>query len=129
MICTISKNEATAQGYDDALMLDYRGYVAEATGANIFFFMNDGRLHTPIPECFLDGITRQTVIKIAQDMKLEVVERHIKPEEMQDARECFLTGTAAEIVPVVEIANIYRFNPGVICEKIIEAYARCVRNM
>jgi len=99
MICTLSKHEAEAQGYDDALMHDYRGYVAEATGANIFF--QDGKkLHTPTPDCFLNGITRQTVIKMAKDHGLEVVERHIKPDEIPDFEGCFITGSAAEVTPV-----------------------------
>ncbi|MEP6831056.1 MAG: branched-chain amino acid aminotransferase, partial [Rhizomicrobium sp.] len=94
MICTISKHEAEAKGYADAMMLDYRGLVAEATGANIFF-VKDGTLHTPIPDCFLNGITRQSVIAIAKERQIPVIERHIKPEEMSEFTECFLTGSAA----------------------------------
>ena len=110
MICTMSKHEAERQGYTDALMLDYRGYVAEATGANIFFLMEDGKVHTPKPDCFLNGITRQTVIKLAQSLGYEVVERHIMPEELSQVTECFLTGTAAEVTPVASIAD-HHFNP------------------
>ena len=95
MICTLSKHAAEAEGYDDALMLDWRGQVAESTGANIFFLI-DGKLHTPTPDCFLDGITRRTVIDLARLRGIEVIDRAIMPEEMADATECFLTGTAAE---------------------------------
>jgi branched-chain amino acid aminotransferase len=102
MICTLSKHEAEAKGYQDALMLDWRGLVAEATGANIFLVM-DGKLHSPTPDCFLDGITRRTVIELANARGIEVIERHIRPEELPQAREVFLTGTAAEITPVREI--------------------------
>jgi len=93
MICTMSKHQAEAAGWHDALMLDYRGLVAEATGANIFFAI-DGKLHTPTPDCFLDGITRRTVIELAKRRGIEVVERHMQPAEMADAQEVFLTGTA-----------------------------------
>src|SRR3546814_8142314 len=93
MICTLSKHAAERAGYNDALMLDYRGYVAEATGANIFLVI-DGKLHTPLPDCFLDGITRRTVIALAKERGLEVVQRHIQPEELAQAQEVFLTGTA-----------------------------------
>ena len=89
MICTLSKHEAEAKGYSDALMLDYRGQIAEATGANIFFKMPDGKLHTPLADCFLDGITRRTVMKIAQDLGVEIVERKIMPEEMAEAEGVF----------------------------------------
>ena len=125
MICTITKNKATAQGFDDALMLDYRGYIAEATAANIFFAMKDGKIHTPKPDCFLNGITRQTAIELAKDFGMEVVERHIKPEEMEDAVECFVTGTAAEIMPVASI-GAYTFTPGDICQKFIAEYDKLV---
>ena len=110
MICTLSKHAVEAEGYDDALMLDYRGQVAEATGANIFFVMSDGKLHTPTPDCFLNGITRQTVIGLAKTRGLEVVERAIMPEELADASEVFLTGTAAEVTPVGEI-DAFKFTP------------------
>jgi branched-chain amino acid aminotransferase len=102
MICTLSKHDAEAKGYDDALMLDYRGFLAEGTGANLFLVM-DGKLHTPLPDCFLDGITRQTVIGLAKGRGIEVIERHIEPKELADAQEVFLTGTAVEVTPVREI--------------------------
>ena len=103
--------EAEAKGNNtDALMLDWRGYVAEATGANVFF-VRDGVLHTPTPDCFLNGLTRQSVIAIAKARQIKVVERHIKPEEMTGFAECFLTGSAAEVTPVSEIGP-YRFKPG-----------------
>lgn len=127
MICTISKNNAIREGFDDALMLDYRGYIAEATGANIFFVMGDGRLHTPKADCFLNGITRQTIIELAQENSIEVVERHIRPEEIRNAKECFLTGTSIEIAPVAEIADTYRFHCGSVSKKLIEAYNTAVR--
>lgn len=106
MICTMSKHEAEAEGYDDALMLDWRGYVAEGTGANIFLVMADGKLHTPPPDCFLNGITRQSVIDLAKKKGYEIIERHIKPAEISDAREIFVTGTAAEVTPVGEIDGL-----------------------
>lgn len=106
MICTMAKHEAEAEGYDDALMLDWRGYVAEGTGANIFMLMPDGKLHTPPPDCFLNGITRQSVIELAKQRNYRIVERHINPAEIADAREIFVTGTAAEVTPVGEIDGI-----------------------
>ena len=126
MICTMSKHEAERQGYTDALMLDYRGYIAEATGANIFFLMEDGKIHTPKPDCFLNGITRQTVVKLAQGMGYEVVERHIMPEELANVTECFLTGTAAEVTPVSSIGD-HQFNPGGLCQSVMDSYAKLVR--
>ena len=120
MICTMSKHAAEAEGYDDALMLDYRGQVAEATGANIFLVI-DGALHTPIPDCFLDGITRRTVIDLAKRRGLEVVERVIWPEDFTKAQEVFLTGTAAEVTPVRQISD-YTFTPGAVCKMLIEDY-------
>jgi len=99
MICTMSKHAAEKDGFNDALMLDYRGYIAEATGANLFFVFN-GELHTPTPDCFLDGITRRTVMDLARKAGIKVVERHIKPEEIKQASEMFLTGTAAEVTPI-----------------------------
>jgi branched-chain amino acid aminotransferase len=117
MICTLSKHEAEAKGYDDALMLDYRGYLAEGTGANLFLVI-DGKLHTPLPDCFLDGITRQTVIGLARGRGIEVIERHIKPEELRAAAEVFLTGTAVEVTPVREI-DAYRFEVGPITRQLI----------
>ena len=125
MICTLSKHKAEADGFDDAVMLDYRGRIAEATGANIFFTKN-GVLHTPTPDCFLDGITRRTVIDLAKARGIEVVERAIMPEEMADFDECFLTGTAAEVTPVGSIGD-YKFTPGVICQQLIDDYENCVR--
>jgi len=120
MICTISKHAAEKNGYADALMYDWRGYVAEATGANIFF-VKDGVLHTPTPDCFLDGITRRTVIELARRRGYELVERHIKPEEMADFEECFICGTAAEVTPVSEIGP-YRFVPGDITLTLMRDY-------
>lgn len=122
MICTISKHAAEAKGYADAMMLDYRGHVAEATGANIFF-VKDGVIHTPTPDCFLDGITRRTVIGLAKRRGYQVVERAILPEELSDFSECFLTGSAAEVTPVSEIGP-YRFTPGTICETLMNDYMK-----
>jgi branched-chain amino acid aminotransferase len=124
MICTLSKDAAMANGYADALMLDYRGYVAEATGANVFFVRGD-EIHTPTPDCFLDGITRRTLIGLAKGNGYKVVERHIQPEELSGFEECFLTGTAAEVTPVSEIADV-RFTPGKTCQTLIEAYSAAV---
>ncbi len=121
MICTLSKHAAEAEGFADALMLDHRGQVAEATGANIFFVMGDGRLHTPTPDCFLDGITRRTVIALARGMGIEVVERPILPDELAAATEAFLTGTAAEVTPVGRIDG-HRYTPGAITQALIDAY-------
>jgi branched-chain amino acid aminotransferase len=125
MIATLNKHAAEAKGYADALMLDWRGQVAEATGANIFFVI-DGALHTPTPDCFLDGITRRTVMKLARNRQMSVIERAIMPEEMARATECFLTGTAAEVTPVAEIGP-YRFTPGDITKTLVEDYERTVR--
>jgi branched-chain amino acid aminotransferase len=125
MICTISKHAAEQDGYSDAMMLDYRGYVAEATGANVFF-VKDGVLHTPTPDCFLNGITRQTVIRLARERGYELVERHIQPEEMAGFEECFIVGTAAEVTPVAEVGE-YRFTPGKISLTRMDDYARLVR--
>jgi branched-chain amino acid aminotransferase len=127
MICTLSKHAAEANGYADALMMDYRGYVAEATGANVFF-VKDGVVHTPLADCFLNGLTRQSVIAIARTLGITVNERHIKPEEMSDFSECFLTGSAAEVTPVSEIGS-YRFKPGAITETLMNAYADEVRGV
>lgn len=128
MICTLSKHEAEAKGYSDALMLDWRGQVAEATGANIFFKMPDGNLHTPKADCFLDGITRKTVIFLASELGIKTIERVIMPEEMKEAEECFLTGTAAEVTPVSSIGDIYEFTPGEISFKLIESYSKLVNS-
>jgi branched-chain amino acid aminotransferase len=125
MICTLSKHEAEKKGFQDALMLDYRGYVAEATGANIFFVDAEGTLHTPIPDCFLNGITRQTVIKLAESMQLKVVERHIDPADLADMKECFLTGTAAEVTPVSRIGD-YNFSPSDISRQMVTSYDNLV---
>ena len=124
MICTLSKDAAMANGYSDALMLDYRGYVAEATGANVFFIKGD-EIHTPTPDCFLNGITRQTLIQLAKENGYKVIERHIMPEELANYDECFLTGTAAEVTPVSEIGE-YRFKPGKACTTLINAYTEAV---
>ena len=125
MICTLSKHAAEAKGYSDALMRDYRGYVAEATGANVFF-VKDGVVHTPTPDCFLDGLTRQTAIGLLRERGVEVVERHILPEEMEGFEQCFLTGTAAEITPVSEIGP-YRFEVGALTADLVAAYDALVR--
>lgn len=125
MICTISKHAAEAKGYADAMMLDYRGQVAEATGANIFF-VKDGVLHTPTPDCFLNGLTRQTVIELAKRRGYQVVERAIMPEELSSFSECFLTGSAAEVTPVSEIGP-YRFTPAAITETLMNDYMKEVQ--
>ncbi len=125
MICTLSKHGAEAQGFQDALMLDWRGQVAEATGANIFF-VKDGVLHTPLPDCFLNGLTRQTVIQLAKQRGIEVQERAIWPNELAGFEEVFLTGSAAEITPVAEIAGM-TFKPGNITSQLIEDYAATTR--
>jgi branched-chain amino acid aminotransferase len=128
MICTLSKHAAEDEGYEDALMLDWRGQVAEATGANIFLAIN-GELHTPTPDCFLDGITRRTVMGLARARQIKVVERAIMPEELAKAEEVFLTGSAAEVTPVGEIIGEhghYRFTPGTICRLMWEDYDRAV---
>ena len=121
MICTLSKHEAESKGFDDSLMLDYRGYVAEATGANIFFIKNN-EIHTPIADCFLDGITRQTVINIARTEGIKVEEKRLNIEDINDYEECFVTGTAAEVTPVRSIAN-YEFKAGKLCKFFIEKYS------
>ena len=125
MIGTLSKHEVEAQGWDDALMLDWRGHVSEATGANIFFVF-DGEIHTPTPDCFLDGITRRTVMDIARRHRIKVVERTIMPEEMEQASEVFLTGTAAEVTPVRQIDQLH-FTPGRITEVLLRDYEALVR--
>jgi len=125
MICTMSKHKAEAAGFNDALMLDYRGFIAEATGANIFIVM-DGKLHTPTPDCFLNGITRLTVINLAKKRGIEVVERHIKPEELANGSEAFLTGTAAELTPIGSIEK-YNFEIGVVTKQLLEDYNSLVR--
>ncbi|MBV9777596.1 MAG: branched-chain amino acid aminotransferase [Acetobacteraceae bacterium] len=125
MIGTLSKHKAEAAGYDDALMLDWRGQVAEATGANIFFVM-DGEIHTPTPDCFLDGITRRSVMSLAKNRQMTLIERAIRPDEMAGATEAFLAGTAAEVTPIREIGQ-YRFTPGQITETLLKDYEGLVR--
>jgi branched-chain amino acid aminotransferase len=125
MICTMSKHAAEAKGCSDALFLDYRGYVAEATGANIFF-VKDGEVHTPIPDAILNGITRQTVIGMLRDKGINVIERRIQLEELADFEQCWLTGTAAEVTPVGQIGD-YTFEVGDITRSIAEDYEALVR--
>lgn len=125
MICTLSKHAAEANGYDDSLMFDYRGQVAEATGANIFF-VKDGEIHTPTPDCFLDGITRRTVIDLARRRGINVIERAIFPDEMEGFEQAFLTGTAAEVTPLCEIAH-YNFEVGEITKELMLDYDALVR--
>ena len=127
MICTMSKMAAEKRGYADAMMLDWRGYVAEATGANVFF-VQDGVIHTPPVDAILDGITRQTVIEMARAKGIEVKVRYIRPEELSGFTECFLTGTAAEVTPVAEIGE-YRFTPGALSLGLMEDYGRLVRGL
>ena len=128
MICTLSKHEAEAKGFTDSLMLDHEGNVAEATGANIFFKSKNDELHTPIPDSFLDGITRREVIKIAKAKGLKVIERKIKPEEMKEFVGCFLTGTAAEVTPVSKIDN-YNFQVCKTISGLSESYQSIVRKV
>ncbi|RWR33753.1 branched-chain amino acid aminotransferase [Sinirhodobacter populi] len=125
MICTMSKHAAQAKGCSDALFFDYRGYVAEATGANIFF-VKDGEVHTPLPDAFLNGITRQTLIDLLKQKGIRVWERHIEPYEMEGFEQCWLTGTAAEVTPVGEIGP-YAFEVGALARDIAETYERHVR--
>ena len=126
MICTLSKHEAERQGYSESLMLDHEDNVAESTSANIFFKDKKGELHTPTPDSFLNGITRQTVIELAKSKNIKVHERKIKPEELQNFEGCFLTGTAAEITPISQIAeNNYK-----VCDLILDlsaSYGKLVR--
>ena len=125
MICTLSKHEAEADGWDDALMLDWRGQVAESTGANIFL-VQDGKIHTPTPDCFLDGITRRTVIELAKAHDIDVVERVIMPEEFEKTDEVFVTGTAAEVTPVGQVDD-YNFQVGSVTRTLMEDYDALVR--
>ncbi|MTI43642.1 branched chain amino acid aminotransferase apoenzyme [Roseibium hamelinense] len=125
MICTLSKHEAERKGYADALMLDWRGQVAEATGANVFF-VKDGKIHTPTPDCFLDGITRRTVIDLAKRRGFDLIERVIMPDELETFEQCFLTGTAAEVTPVSEIGP-YTFEVGEITKALMTDYDAVVR--
>jgi len=126
MICTMSKHAAEEKGCSDALFMDYRGYVAEATGANVFF-VKDGEVHTPIPDAILNGITRQTVIAMLRDMGIVVHERHIMPEELSEFSECWLTGTAAEVTPVGQIGP-HHFQVGQMTRKVAESYEALVRS-
>ena len=124
MICSLSKHKAESNGFDDALMLDYRGYVAEATGANIFF-VKDNKLITPIADCFLNGITRKTVVNIAKDLKITVQEKHLKPDFMFECQEAFLTGTAVEITPISSIDN-YKFEKREITKRLISKFKEII---
>ncbi len=126
MICTMSKHAAEAKGCSDALMMDFRGYVAEATGANVFF-VKDGAVHTPLADCFLNGLTRQTIIGMVRDLGIEVIERHIMPDELGSFQQCWLTGTAAEVTPVGQIGE-YRFQVGELTRKVAKAYEELVRS-
>ena len=126
MICTLSKHEAEAKGYVDSLMLDHQGNIAEATGANIFFKNAQGELHTPVPDSFLDGITRRCIIDIAKSKGIKVIERKIKPDEMSNFVGCFLTGTAAEVTPVASI-NEYKFKVCNVINDLSESYQGLVR--
>jgi len=125
MICTLSKHAAEAKGFGDALMLDWRGRLAEATGANLFLVLPDGKLHTPLPDCFLDGITRQTVIGLARKRGIDVIERAIMPDELAKATEVFLTGTAAEVTPIGQIDDL-RFKVGKITRMLRDDYEAAV---
>jgi len=125
MICTISKHKAERKGYADAMMLDWQGRVAECTGANIFF-IESGKIHTPIADCFLDGITRQTAIELARKRGIEVIERRIMPAELDKFSECFITGSAAEVTAVSEIAQ-WRFTPGAITQQLMADYTAAVQ--
>ena len=125
MICTISKHKAEKKGYADAMMLDWQGRVAECTGANIFF-TRDGAIHTPIADCFLNGITRQTVMALAKEQGLEIIEHRIMPDELKSFNECFIVGSAAEVTPVSEIGP-HTFKPGNISRTMMDAYANAVR--
>jgi len=120
MICTISKHKAERKGYADALMLDWQGRVAECTGANVFFIA-DGKIHTPIADCFLDGITRRAAIALAKKRGIQVIERRIMPEELTGFSECFITGSAAEVTAVAEIAQ-WKFTPGAITKQLMDDY-------
>jgi len=125
MICTLEKHRAERAGFADAVMLDWRGHVAECTGANMFL-VKDGKIHSPTPDCFLDGITRQTVIGLARTRGIEVIERTIMPEELGGFTECFLTGTAAEVTPVSQIGE-HTYTPAKICETLLNDYMAAVQ--
>ena len=126
MICTLSKHEAEKEGFTDSLMLDYQDNIAEATGANIFFKNEEGELHTPIPDSFLDGITRRSIIEIAKSKNIKIIERKIKPEELSKFTGCFLTGTAAEVTPVSQIDK-YKFTVCNVIKDLSESYQALVR--
>ncbi len=126
MICTMSKHAAEAKGCSDAMMLDYRGYVAEATGANIFF-VRDGEVHTPLPDCFLNGLTRQTVLQMLHERGIKVHERHIRPGELEGFEQCWLTGTAAEVTPVGQIGD-FTFEVGALARDMSDSYEKLVRS-
>lgn len=126
MICTMSKHAAEAKGCSDAMFLDYRGYVAEATGANIFF-VKDGEVHTPLPDAILNGLTRQTVIGMLKDRQIKVHERHIEPSELDSMEQCWLTGSAAEVTPVGEIGD-WNFEVGALTKEISTGYEKLVRS-
>ena len=126
MIATMSKHAAEDKGCSDAMMFDYRGYVAEATGANVFF-VKDGAVHTPKADAFLNGITRQTVINLLKEMGISVIERHIMPDELESFEQCWLTGTAAEVTPVGQIGD-YKFEVGALTKEISDSYDRIVRS-
>lgn len=129
MICTISKHEAENEGYNDALMLDYRGFLAEATGANLFLVMKNDELHTPTPDCFLNGITRLTIIELAKKRNIKVVERHIMPEELANAKDAFLTGSAAEITRIGSVDDKYFYpQPSQITIDLMQDYHQLVRS-
>jgi branched-chain amino acid aminotransferase len=127
MICTLAKHEAEKKGFDDTLMLSHDGLIAEATGANIFFRMSDGNIHTPLPNTFLNGITRKTVIELLRNEGLKVLERDINLDELENVTECFLTGTAAEVTPVGKISK-FEFKPGNLSKKIMVDYSELVRS-
>ncbi|MDQ7070031.1 MAG: branched-chain amino acid aminotransferase [Rhodobacterales bacterium] len=126
MIATMSKHAAESKGCSDAMMMDYRGYVAEATSANIFF-VKDGEVHTPTPDAFLNGLTRQTVIELLQEKGIKVIERHIMPDELEGFEQCWLTGTAAEVTPVGQIGD-YNFEVGALTQDIAATYEKLVRS-
>ena len=126
MICTLSKHEAEKNGFTDSLMLDYQDNIAEATGANVFFKNSKGELHTPIPDSFLDGITRRSIIEIAKSKNIKIIERKIKPEELSNFTGCFLTGTAAEVTPVSQIDK-YTFEVCDVIKDLSESYHSLVR--
>ncbi|MBT6204838.1 MAG: branched-chain amino acid aminotransferase [Rhodospirillaceae bacterium] len=125
MICTLSKHKAEQQGFDDAMMYDHRGFLAEATGANMFLAI-DGKLHTPLADCFLNGLTRQTVMDLARRRGIEVVERHMTDEDLAKASEVFITGTAAEVTPVSQIGD-FHFQPGNVSKQMIDDFEVEVR--